>query len=389
MIMRKTPSHVTTTSCNSSCKSVVVDDGDADDEKAMSSDECLPQAPLTVMIPKPGSVVGPYCPRRPNLREILSNTSPAPWTLTAFMAYLSNNHCLETLEFTMDAGRYRKHYQKMMSRAVNGELPPLKDREYVQALWQRLVEAYILPNGSREVNLPSEVRDPIVHRAVEALPPPPNALDTAVAKIYELMEDSVLVPFLNSFQPQSAHPALAHRSFDLQDDEMSVATSNMTYDQRPRFARRGHSVRSTAPNDSPPSLSQPFSHPLYFRKSAPAPITLTSRKSPSNRLSHTTSTPAAPESARTYPQQYLQPTQSLPGMTDDSGSAESPCYDSPDTPPTTPPVNDLSQGTKRDSMNLHHSGVWQKLGGKLGRMSTSARRKNSDKPYQHRPSEEG
>jgi hypothetical protein len=41
---------------------------------------------------------GVYLPRRPNLRDILANTSPPPWTLAAFMAYLSNNHCLETLD---------------------------------------------------------------------------------------------------------------------------------------------------------------------------------------------------------------------------------------------------------------------------------------------------
>lgn len=113
MIVRNSSSHFTntsssTSSTNSSLKtpSAFAEEWDADDEDAMSTaDDYVPSRPLTVAIPTMGAH-GPYCPRRPNLREILANTSPPPWTLAAFMAYLSNNHCLETLEFTMDSGRF-------------------------------------------------------------------------------------------------------------------------------------------------------------------------------------------------------------------------------------------------------------------------------------------
>ncbi|KAF1820374.1 uncharacterized protein K489DRAFT_324499, partial [Dissoconium aciculare CBS 342.82] len=198
----------------------------------MSSEEYIPapalsqkpQPPLSVTIPDPLSAEGPYCLRRPRLNEILANTSPSPWTLTAFMAYLSSNHCLETLEFIMDAARYRKHYNKMLSRAAGSDLPPLKDREYVQGLWDRLIEAYIAPNGSRAVNLPYEVRNPVMHLEKDVLPPAPGTLDGAISKTYELMEESVLGPFLNSFCPQSAHPgtvSIQHRATDetLGDDD--------------------------------------------------------------------------------------------------------------------------------------------------------------------------
>jgi hypothetical protein len=37
---------------------------------------------------------------------MLANAAPSPWTLGAFMQYLSENHCLEVLEFTTDASRY-------------------------------------------------------------------------------------------------------------------------------------------------------------------------------------------------------------------------------------------------------------------------------------------
>src|SRR5271154_1922743 len=126
--------------------SSVLSDCDADDEGFMSSGDFLPSRPLSLSIPS-----GPYCPRRPTLQEVLSNTAPPPWTLTAFMAYLSQNHCLETLEFIMDAKRYGKHYQDMVERDSHTPLSPQSpDCEYVRMLWQRLVDAYIAPNGPRE-----------------------------------------------------------------------------------------------------------------------------------------------------------------------------------------------------------------------------------------------
>jgi hypothetical protein len=138
--------------------------------------------------------------KRPTLRQILANTSPWPWTLAAFMAYLANNHCLETLEFTMDAGRYTKHYAKMLSKAKEGEAPPARDQEYVKLLWTRVIDAYIRPDSSREVNLPSEVRNPIFGLNMGANPPPPETLDPAVASVYELMDESLLKPFLKQQQ---------------------------------------------------------------------------------------------------------------------------------------------------------------------------------------------
>lgn len=280
------------------------------------------------------------------------------------MAYLSNNHCLETLEFTMDAGRYKKHYAKMMSRAVDGGLPPSKDREYVQALWQRLVEAYIQANGSREVNLPSDVRDPILNLKPATLPPAPETLDPAVAKIYELMEESVLVPFLNSVYPQSAHPTVSSCPYDMSDDGSS--TFSRTYDDRSVYSRRTrqtrslHSSRTSPPPQSPVEPhAYTYSQPSQFRKSAPLPLPASPHRSRfSAKLTPSTSSPAAPDKGATATSASTGSDAALSGsagMTDDSGSTSSPTNDSPMTPPASPPVSEL-HGGKRDS------GMWKKLG---------------------------
>ncbi|KAF3929849.1 hypothetical protein ABW19_dt0202090 [Dactylella cylindrospora] len=154
---------------------------------------------------------GAYCPRRPTLAEVLANKASPPYTLSAFMAYLSQNHCLETLEFTMDAKRYRKHYQSMTSSPGGSPATPSDEScQYVKMLWQRLMDAYIQPNGPREVNVPGNIRDELLQLPMSYLPPHPDNLDPAVNIIHELMEESILLPFLNSvgseFKPQYPAP---------------------------------------------------------------------------------------------------------------------------------------------------------------------------------------
>ncbi|KAK4575391.1 hypothetical protein LTR86_001245 [Recurvomyces mirabilis] len=247
----------------------------------------------------------------------------------------------------MDAGRYRKHFQKMLSRATNGA-PPAKDREYVQALWQRLVDAYIRPNGSREVNLPSDVRDPILLLTGGALPPAPQSLDEAVQKTYELMEDAY---------PQTALPVVS-----------SYPEGRSTYEDRSSFQRRKRHTRSSPP---PQSAVEPHAHsytaPAFVnRKSAPSTLTTSLNKSRfSVKLSPTTSSPAGSAA-----QSNIDAVSDLnltasgsnsagQGLTDDTGSTDSPANESPMTPPTSPPMSDVSP--KRDS------GMWGLK--KLGRLS--------------------
>ncbi|KAK1073895.1 hypothetical protein LTR74_001452 [Friedmanniomyces endolithicus] len=368
MISRKSSSQLSTTSSTFSKKSASsagtsVSDFDTEEQDTMAGAEHSPHRPLLVAIPT--DVQGPYCPRRPGLGGILANTAPTPWTLTAFMAYLSNNHCLETLEFTMDAGRYRKHYAKMLSKATNGP-PPSKDMEYVMALWHRLVDAYIRPNGSREVNLPSDVRDPILNLKLTALPPAPETLDLAVTKIYELMEESVLVPFLNSVYPQTALPAMTSHSYHTAN--RGGPTTSGPYEDRSAFSRRSRHVRSSPP---PQSAVEPLSNSapvLNNRKSAPSTLTTSlSRARFSVKLSPTTSAPAVSTSSTAHHDLTSATSDANlssgsdttsgrgPGLTtDDSGSTDSPLNESPMTPPMSPPVSDVSP--KRDSA------IWKKLG---------------------------
>ena len=91
------------------------------------------------------------------------------------MAFLSQNHCLENLEFTMDASRYRKHYSKMVNRHPGTPISPLSEEcGYVLMLWRRLIDAYIRESGPREVSPQETNPAPIRHAANTAPGQPPS-----------------------------------------------------------------------------------------------------------------------------------------------------------------------------------------------------------------------
>jgi len=255
----------------------------------------------------------------PTLRDILSNTAPPPYTLGAFTAYLSQNHCLETLEFTMDAERYRTAHESVLqsqpSSCVDGN-------EHVSALWQKLIRAYILPCGPREVNLPSIVRDRLLSLPVSPTPPQPSELNEAVGIVYELMNDSVLVPFLESVGMTGAE--------DGEDDLFDTRSGR----SRLRTPKESTPSSPDEPNRSPksgflPMLNLGWSHEHANRSSSGEPVE---------------------------------------GLTDDSGSAGSPSGNEPMTPPTTPPASDWGFAASPTSLHraISHSSGWKKMGEKLG-----------------------
>lgn len=294
---------------------------------------------------------------RPNLSEILANTASPPWTLSAFMAYLSQNHCLETLEFTMDASRYRKHYNKMVGqKSPESPVSPNSDEcNYVKMLWQRLLDAYIAPNGPREVNLPSDVRDSLLALSNPYVPPHPSTLDTAVAKIYELMEESVLVPFLNSLSPHSAG------DYNTSEENLSHSHTR-SYDER---ALRREVTQS--------SSEVPHKH----RASAPSSLT-TSFTNVTRNFGAAAHARFASSSHHRHPHSVNSSAAASPsdrdGLTDDSGSASSPsALGDPMTPPTTPPMSDYgyppsANGTPspRNSRHEREGSGWKRMSSKLG-----------------------
>ncbi|KAK7190865.1 hypothetical protein DPSP01_007871 [Paraphaeosphaeria sporulosa] len=320
MNSRKTatqPLQIRTPSSTASSPTTSTVEPDDEDVKMSMAEYHQPSRPLTVSIPRS---IASASNRRPNLSEILANTAPPPYTLSSFMAFLSQNHCLENLEFTMDASRYRKHYSKMVNRHPGTPISPLSDEcAYVLMLWRRLIDAYIRESGPREVNLPADVRDTLLNLSDSYVPPHPSALDEAVSKIYELMEESVLVSFLNSASPMSAlASAVSHDSHE----SSTTRSSTRSYDERTLYHPRTSAhppvhQRASAPSSLTSNFmhARPFSHSRF--NSQPA----TSSGSPSSR----------------GPLSYASGSDAL---TDDSGSRSPSGMSDPLTPPGTPPMSD-------------------------------------------------
>lgn len=278
--------------------------------------------------------------RKPTMREILSNKAPPPWTLTALIAYLSNNHCLEVLEFTMDAGRYKKHYVRMMHKAMETSAPPLaQDVENTRVLWQRLVEAYIMPSGSREINIPSGVRDPLLNVDLSVGPPAPDILDRAIAKVYELMEDSVLVPFLESLAPDGTAKYQAHEAAEQRRASMSVPASATESPNRDSYGGRlsRYSARSSWLSSNPRSsvMSTATTSTSSSKRSPPETRSAIFSR---HRFSTYSAASAAPSSAVPHTPHisdmngYSDSMAGMPGLSDDSTENNSLYGDSPMTP---------------------------------------------------------
>jgi hypothetical protein len=315
----------------------------------------------------------PFIPTRPTLANILSNTASPPWTLTAFMAYLSQNHCLETLEFTMDASRYRKHFDQMEPQ---GTVNAAAGCEYVKMLWQRLLDAYIIPDGPREVNLPSEVRDRLLSLPNRFVPPSPDSLDPAVKIIYDLMDESVLVPFLNSVSDPRGVPSTTNSARNSDDEMGSHDEGSSSRRPRSRRSRRGSSPLSTGGVTTSSYNSTSTSAGQRTRTSRASNLV-----GLGNRQSTTSS--VHQRSTQFYP--------SGDNLTDDSGGASSPGHE-PMTPPTTPPTSDtggMSPGASPRSRTETRGDAWKKMTGKLGFKKTSSRTSLSgyrDSLYRSRPS---
>lgn len=305
--------------------STVVSDCEADDEETMSMDDVVPTRDPREAI---DSTDGLYTPQRPSLPAVLSNSAPPPWTLSAFTAYLSNNHCLENLEFTMDAARYRERHDEMtMQLAGIPNTPEVEDVRYVRMLWQRLLDAYLVPDGPREINIPSDVRDRLLSLPNHSMPPSPDALDAAVKIVYKLMEESVLISFLNEAPPPTntqarARPIPSHAANVGHRKRGGSDSSNEKKSYRSRSRRR----------ESPTAS-------LDVQFSAADPTGRLTAGGITSRTSHTSNASGDPGLS-----------------TDDSNSVTSPIGE-PMTPPHTPPSSEFGGASPKQRNDLG----WKKM----------------------------
>ncbi|PFH55033.1 hypothetical protein XA68_10959 [Ophiocordyceps unilateralis] len=187
----------------------------------------------------------------PSLKEILLDVAPPPWTLSAFMAYLSQNHCMETLEFTLDSRHYNDLYNQLSDNP-----PPDDIYDQVHGWWHRLLQTYIVPCSPREVNIPSRVRDRLLNLPEGPPLPHPTELDESGRIIYELMNDSLLVPFLQSMT--SVHHSSSKDDGPYSPSQISQNTTSRASGLPFRIDTEG--LTDDSDSNSPPAL-EPMTPP--------------------------------------------------------------------------------------------------------------------------------
>lgn len=158
----------------------------------------------------------------PTLDDVLNNKPPPPYNLRAFTKYLSQNHCLENLEFILEAKRYRQRYESLVEAPEESRVTTYSSRISLSMLYQFLLTTYILPGAPREVNLSVNVRDALLRYRNMSTPPLPETLDPAVKSIHDLMEDSIFFSFLNSSSTD------LHRDPMLKGSNQNDSSSNVS-----------------------------------------------------------------------------------------------------------------------------------------------------------------
>lgn len=275
---------------------------------------------------------------RPTLDDVLNGRAPAPYTLTAYTAFLSAQHCLETLDFVTEAKNYAAKYDELAAQYHGMPMTTeTADGFELQQDWIRIMDVFVKPGAPREINLPAEERDDMVDEPIEPKPPKPEALEPAVRRMRDLMSDSIFIPFCNSVKAPP-HAATYNALSDIVHPNYADPMA-LTYDDR-NAARERRSKPSQRRSPAPTSSGfQPSRSPPQTTNKSSALTSGLNRNSNPRLTTHASNTSNTSESA----------------MTDNSvsgGSSYRADLDSNLSPPLTPPTSDIpqSQGPSYGSM---------------------------------------
>lgn len=331
-----------------------------DDDFKMSHEHSTPR-PISMVSKKDHSgILSPNY--RPTLDDVLTNRAPSPYTLAAYTAFLSQQHCLETLEFVTEAKNYTAKYEEFSAASDEALTTESSEGFELMQEWTRIMDVYLKPGAPREINLPAEERDDLIDEPYEPNPPKPEALNPAVQRMRDLMSDSIFIPFCNSVKTVS-HASTYNALSNFNRSSTFSETTPMTYDERNTAHRRQQSSKRRSPTNS--STFLPSRSPPQTSSRSSALTSALNRPSGGARLSQNIS-----NASRT----------SESALTDESASVEQRSNDMESimSPPLTPPTSDLPQthpsvsnpsiyshASKASRSERNDSGGWKRMGMKI------------------------
>lgn len=174
-------------------------------------------------------------------KDILCDWSPEPYTLNFFLIFLSRDHCIETLDFIIDAEAYCDIYHANRTSLDDKNTP--RNPMLIGKQWEHLMATYICLGSPSEINLPSCIR----HRLLDIVSdivsyPSPEQLTSAGDHAYEILTENVLVPFIRSF-----HLAENHDMYELFISTWTAQSLN----QLPRSLLDNSITERTEPTTQP------------------------------------------------------------------------------------------------------------------------------------------
>jgi hypothetical protein len=147
---------------------------------------------------------------RTTLDDILSDHSSGLYSYNALLEFLTQGHCMETLNFIADAKSYRNTYTLYSISVDSCDL--IRDTTLVAQQWKRLISTYVFPESPCQINLPNHIREQLLEPSDAIVSPPnPERLDLAIGYAYEIITEDALVPFVRSLYTEDTY-ACAIRS---------------------------------------------------------------------------------------------------------------------------------------------------------------------------------
>ncbi|OQE20563.1 hypothetical protein PENSTE_c013G02765 [Penicillium steckii] len=149
--------------------------------------------------------------RNPDFDQIIAGNTETPFALESFVEYLSENHCIELLDFLSDTKNYIDAYRASAPDLCLTRMT--SDSRRLGKQWKILMSTYIMPGSPDELNVPEFIRVRLLdHVNVMISPPNPTALDPAISYAHHLLTDSALLPFIQSIRSSGNYRMRNHRN---------------------------------------------------------------------------------------------------------------------------------------------------------------------------------
>jgi hypothetical protein len=137
---------------------------------------------------------------QPTLNEVLKNTTPPPYSLGAFINYLTQIHCLETLEFILEVNRYREGYKSLVESA--GE--SITTTKVLKACQTTMQSAALLEKEVSELRAKNERKKRKRTRSIRQIPAEEGLLVLEASSLILQLEQAILAQVPYEVRPTPA-----------------------------------------------------------------------------------------------------------------------------------------------------------------------------------------